>query len=150
MRMSYLPRLGFEFVCVENNAFFSYFGMGEIENYTDMNLHAKMGLFASNSNKEYVPYVVPQEHGNHTNTRMLEINDVLKFTTDSSFEFNVSSYTAAELTKATHTNELKKNSKTNVRIDYKVSGIGSNSCGPGLKEKYQLNEKNINFEFYFV
>lgn len=33
-------------------------------------------------------------------------------------------------------------------IDYKQSGIGSNSCGPVLEEKYQLNESEIDFSFY--
>ena len=51
------------------------------------------------------------------------------------------------LTKATHTDELQKTDKTYVRIDYKNSGLGSNSCGPGLPEKFQLNEKEINFKF---
>ena len=44
--------------------------------------------------------------------------------------------------------KLVKNGKTNVRIDYAVSGIGSNSCGPRIMEKYQINEKEIEFEFY--
>ncbi|NLB41604.1 MAG: hypothetical protein GX815_04970 [Clostridiales bacterium] len=47
-----------------------------------------------------------------------------------------------------HTDELRSNDKTNIRIDYKVSGIGSNSCGPELIEKYKLNVKSISFEFY--
>ena len=67
---------------------------------------------------------------------------------DDEFEFNVSLYTSDALTKAMHTNELKPNGKTNIRIDYKVSGIGSNSCGPELIEKYRLSEKDISFKFY--
>ena len=148
MRGIYLPRLGFEFCVNRKNAEFRYFGMGDKECYQDMQAHAKMGLYESNSDNEYVAYVVPQEHGNHTDTRMLEIENGLTFFTDSSFEFNVSSYTSKALTQAMHTDELYKNDKTNVRIDYKVSGIGSNSCGPVLKEKYQLNERNIKFTFY--
>ena len=47
-----------------------------------------------------------------------------------------------------HINELVKNNKTNVRIDYKVSGIGSNSCGPQLMGKYRLGRGKFNFSFY--
>ena len=54
----------------------------------------------------------------------------LNFIGDSEFEFNVSEYTSEVLTNAMHINELVKNNRTNLRIDYKVSGIGSNSCGP--------------------
>ena len=63
-------------------------------------------------------------------------------------EFNVSHYTAKMLMKANHWDELKKADFTNIRIDYKNSGIGSNSCGPELLEKYRLSEKEIRFAFY--
>ncbi len=145
---TYLPRLGFEFVSPEKNDSFEYFGMGEYENYCDMIQHAKMGMYQSDADSQYVNYVMPQEHGNHTRTKMLKMDRGISFYTDSEFEFNVSSYTSDALTKAMHTDELRSNDKTNIRIDYKVSGIGSNSCGPELIEKYKLNERNISFEFY--
>ena len=42
---------------------------------------------------------------------------------------------------------LKTDGKVHLRIDYKVSGIGSNSCGPTLDPKYQVNDKKIYFCF---
>ena len=42
---------------------------------------------------------------------------------------------------------VKKDGKIHVRIDYKNSGVGSNSCGPALPEKYRLSEKTIEFGF---
>jgi len=51
------------------------------------------------------------------------------------------------LYKAEHTDELVKDGKTHLRIDYKVSGIGSNSCGPQLEKAYRLAEKEIAFGF---
>ena len=144
----YLPRLGYEFTSPVKNDKFTYYAMGDGENYCDMHYHTKVGMFKSSADKEYVNYIYPQEHGNHTKAKMLEMENGLKFFTDGEFEFNVSSYTSENLTYAMHTDEIKKNGKTNIRIDYKVSGIGSNSCGPTLSEKYQLNEKVISFEFY--
>ena len=47
-----------------------------------------------------------------------------------------------------HIDELEDTGHITVRIDYKNSGIGSNSCGPMLLEKYRLSEKDIHFEFY--
>ncbi len=144
----YLPRLGYEFTLKKANDSFTYFGMGDKENYCDMHYHAKMGMYESNAKKEYVNYIVPQEHGNHTNAKMLNMGCGLEFTADDRFEFNVSEYTSEALTEAKHIDELVKNGKTNLRIDYKVSGIGSNSCGPALLEKYRLNERKIKFSFY--
>ena len=49
-----------------------------------------------------------------------------------------------------HTDELVKDKVTNVRIDYKVSGVGSGSCGPELSEKYQLREEKIRMNFWIT
>lgn len=145
---SFLPRLGFEFTSPCPNDTFTYFGMGEGENYCDMHHHTRMGMYESSAENEYVNYVMPQEHGNHTRAKLLKMGSGLTFFTDGEFEFNVSQYTKEALTDAMHTDELYKNGFTNIRIDYKVSGIGSGSCGPQLLEKYQLNEKEVHFEFY--
>lgn len=143
----YLPRFGMEFKLKNKNASFRYFGMGKEENYCDMNSHSTVGLFESNAKAEYVDYIMPQEHGNHTRCKMLEIKNGLSFYAKGEFDFNASLYTSEELTKCTHSNELVPFGGTNLRIDYKNSGIGSASCGPQLSEKYRLSEKHIEFGF---
>ncbi len=143
----YLPRLGFEFILAKGNDSFTYYGMGEHECYCDMNNHAKIGMFRSSAQKEYVPYIRPQEHGNHLHTKMLQLDCGLTFETEDEFEFCVSEYTPENITVAEHTDELTKNGYTNVRIDYKVSGIGTHSCGPRLDQKYQVKDKEILFKF---
>jgi len=142
----YLPRLGFEFSIPKSNEKFKYYGKGPLENYMDMCHHTKVGMYESSAKEEYVPYIVPQEHGNHTKTKQLHIGG-LKFWTKNEFQFNVSNYTSEILTKTMHESELIEGDNTIVRIDYKNSGIGSNSCGPELLEEYRLKEKNINFQF---
>ncbi len=107
---------------------------------------SSVGMFSSDADKEYVQYVVPQEHGNHTASKMLAIGN-MKIESENAFDFNVSNYSSRMLTKATHTDELNSDGKTYVRIDYKNSGLGSNSCGPALAEEFQLLEKEINFKF---
>ncbi len=145
----WLPRLGFEFRTPYENDKFMYFGMGDGENYTDMHFHTKVGFYESDADSEYVNYIMPQEHGNHIDTKLLEMLNGLKFKSDMGFEFNVSHYSAEGLMRAMHIDELEKETATIIRIDYKNSGIGSNSCGPELMEKYRLSEKNIdNFTFY--
>ena len=134
---------GMDFFLDYNADNFEYFGMGPKENYRDMCRSAKMGRYKSSADGEYVNYIMPQEHGNHTKTKYLKFENSLMFEGD--FEFNVSHYGAEMLTEAMHIDELKKSDCTNVRIDYKVSGIGSNSCGPEIAEKYRLDEKNIRF-----
>ena len=144
----WLPRLGYEFTLPGENNEFAYFGNGPFESYRDLCHAGRIGLHDSSAHKEYVHYVRPQEHGNHTAARWLRIGD-LEFSADD-MEINVSRFSGAALTAAEHTDELISDGKTHLRIDYKVSGIGSNSCGPSLEEKYRLAEKQVSFRFVIV
>lgn len=144
----WLPRLGFEIKVPYEINKFRYFGKGPYESYCDMNRASMVDWYESDADNEYVPYIMPQEHGNHTKTKVLKMENGLTFTAETEFDMNVSHYAIETIDKATHWNELKKDSVTNLRIDYKNSGIGSNSCGPELREKYRLAEKNIHFVFY--
>ncbi len=141
----WLPRLGYEFTLPGAMADFAYFGNGPMESYRDLCHAGGMGLFESSAAKEYVHYVRPQEHGNHTAVKWLQIGD-MEFAAEA-MEINVSRFSTAALTKAEHTDELVADGNTHLRIDYKVSGIGSNSCGPELEKPYRLAEKEISFRF---
>ncbi len=145
----FLPRLGLEFALREKNLPFGYFGMGPMENYCDMNHCATVGYYESCADGEYVPYIRPQEHGNHTAVRRLSI-DGLVFNGAPTFEMSVSRYSTEQLNRAEHTDELTEPYATHLRIDYKNSGLGSHSCGPALAERHQLSEKTINFSFSFA
>lgn len=142
----FLPRLGFEFTMKEKNLPFSYYGNGPWESYCDMCHAGMVGRYESSAEAEYVPYVRPQEHGNHVEVRLLRIGN-LQFEAEAPFECNVSAFSKEALTKAEHTDELISDGKTHVRIDYKVSGLGSHACGPALAEEYQLKEKEIAYLF---
>ena len=143
----YLPRLGFEFEINETD--FTYFGYGPGEAYIDMHNASRMGLYMSNAADEYVDYVRPQEHGNHYNTKYCKIGDYI-FISEKGFELNVSKFSAAELESKKHNFELVQGDRAYVRIDYKVSGIGSGSCGPQLLDKYKMNDKTVHFEFSLI
>ena len=142
----WLPRLGFEFKVPKSKSAFRYFGMGPYESYCDMNHASMIDMYESDAESEYVNYIVPQEHGNHTKTKVLEMTDGLTFESEN-MDINVSCYSGESLMYAQHQDELAKSDCTNIRIDYKNSGIGSASCGTELIEKYRLSEKNIHFEF---
>ena len=142
----WLPRFGYEFALPENVNRFGYYGNGPAESYRDLCHGGTVSWHESDADREYVPYVRPQEHGNHTGCRALRIGK-LEFFSDTDFEIHVSRYSTQALTAAEHTDELKADGKTHLRIDYKVSGLGSNSCGPDLEKPYRLEEKQIRFHF---
>ena len=141
----WLPRLGYEFTLPGTVRDFAYYGNGPVESYRDLCHAGRIGLFESTADKEYVHYVRPQEHGNHTAVRWLRIG-ALEFSAEE-MEINVSQFSTAALTRAQHTDELVADGHTHLRVDYKVSGIGSHSCGPQLERRYRLDEKQICFRF---
>ena len=54
------------------------------------------------------------------------------------------------LTETPHDFELKPLKETVVNIDYRHAGIGSNSCGAELEDKFKLSEKEILFTFRLI
>ena len=141
----WLPRLGFTFPLASKNAPMRYFGYGPLETYRDTYHHAHLDWHETTAQQEYVPYVYPQEHGNHFSTRRAEVCGKLGFACREGMDINLSLYTAKQLAKATHTDEIGASNGSYLRIDYKNSGIGSHSCGPELMHQYRLEEKNIHF-----
>ena len=143
---AWLPRFGFEWELPPTADAFSYYGSGPYESYCDSDHASSVGFYSSTADGEYVNYVRPQEHGNHNKTKMVAIGGLV-FTAFDLMEFNVSRYSTEALTAAAHTNELKKDGKVHLRTDYRVSGLGSASCGPEPLEEYKLSEKQIGFGF---
>ena len=55
------------------------------------------------------------------------------------FSFNLSPYTEWELTEKMHNYELERSGKMILHLDFAMSGVGSNSCGPELLEQYRVD-----------
>lgn len=146
-----IPRFGFELKMPAGNEIIRYFGMGPGNSYSDMHRFCRMGIYDSTVTDEFTDYIKPQENGNHTETRFLFVGDRegrgLYFKGMPSFNFSALHYTAEDMTNTGLSHDLRPVKDTVVRIDYKQAGIGSNSCGPKLDEKYAFNEKNFFYSF---
>ena len=141
-----LPRLGFEFVLPPHVREFDYFGFGPGQSYSDMYHHAALGSYHSSTDKEYVPFVRPQEHGNHIGVTRLDIGK-MRFEPQDKMEICVSRYSSHQLQRAEHIDELGESAGTYLRVDYRDSGLGTASCGPELSECHLVSEKKIDFSF---
>ncbi|MBP3378212.1 MAG: DUF4981 domain-containing protein [Clostridia bacterium] len=144
------PRFGLRLTMPEGSEQMGYFGYGPMESYIDKNLAAKLGEYHSTVTENYEPYVFPQENSTHYGCRWAEVHTVAGhgffFTSGEPFYFNASHFSPEQLDEKKHHFELEREAETTVIIDYKQSGIGSNSCGPQLDQKYIFNEEH--FEFY--
>ncbi len=149
--LPFLPRFGLQLAMPAGNECIAYYGMGPHSTYCDMHQAGKMAVFRSSVESAFTNYLFPQETGNHFRTKWAAVTDrlgrglLIKGMPE--FEFSALHYTPEDLTRAQHRRELLPRPETIVHIDYKQSGIGSNSCGPVLPPRYQLREKQFCYSF---
>jgi beta-galactosidase len=136
-----LPRLGVVLTLKAGFEKLSWFGRGPFENYSDRKRAAMVDLYESTVTDQYVPYIMPQEHGNHTDVRWLSLSSErvkLLVKAEGPMEFSVSHYTAQDLDSAYHTYDLHPRAEVILNLDYRQRGLGTESCGPGPLEHYKI------------
>lgn len=146
-----LPRFGLELAMPPGNEQLRYCGLGPGPAYCDMRHFCKKGIYDASVTEEFTPYIFPQETGNHYGTEWAAVFDAegrgLLFKGIQEFEFSALHYTAEDLDAAQLAKDLRPRKETIVRIDYKQSGIGSNSCGPELLPQYRFDEPQFCYSF---
>ncbi|MCD8046926.1 MAG: DUF4981 domain-containing protein [Clostridiales bacterium] len=148
---AYLPRLGLRLHLPKNMCKVEYYGYGPYESYIDKHQASWFGKFDAHVAAMHEDYIRPQENGSHYGCEYVTVADRthrLSVYNETPFSFNLSQYTAEELTKKAHNYELEKSGQTIFCIDYRQSGIGSGSCGPQLADKYRLNDTHYSFDFH--
>lgn len=155
-----LPRFGVRMILKKDMRNVNYIGMGPYESYVDKHHASWHGAFSASIDDMHEDYIMPQENGSHYDCSYVKIgslreNDIktdmsahsITATSAVPFSMNASPYTAEELTTAAHNYELPESGKSVLCIDYRQNGIGSNSCGPELDEKYRFDEDEWEFGF---
>ncbi len=138
----YAPRLGFVTQIDKSFNKVKYFGYGPYANYVDHRSHCIKDWHENTVENMEVTYVKPQENGSHSDCNYLEITDGNSIIgVQGEFSFSALPHTITEYEKTAHNWELPESSCTELCIDYFMSGVGSNSCGPSLAEKYQTPKK---------
>lgn len=74
-----LPRLGVVLTLKPAFEKIRWFGRGPFENYSDRKRAALIDLYESTVTDQYVPDIMPQEHGNHTDVRWLSLAFALSY-----------------------------------------------------------------------
>lgn len=143
-----LPRFGLRLFLPKEMTEVIYFGMGPMESYVDKHHAACHGVFTTNVKALHEDYIRPQENGSHFDCSYVTVSGGqtgLAAAGLTPFSFNASRYTQEELTAKAHNFELEACSSVVLCLDYRMNGIGSNSCGPRLMEKYRFDEEMFTF-----
>ena len=148
-----LPRFGIRMFLNKKMDEITYFGMGPQESYRDKHQASCHGLFRSKVAQMHEDYIRPQENGSHYDCDYVELTNGqcgIAAVSKNPFSFNVSVYTQEELERVSHNYELKESDSIVFCMDYAMNGIGSNSCGPDVLDKYRFAEEAFQFQFELI
>ena len=152
-QITYLPRFGLRFFLRDDFEDFSYYGSGPLESYEDKNLASYVDLHHTTVTNNHEDYVRPQENSSHYACRYATVSNdryLVRLDAETDFSVNASHYSQEQLKEKKHSWELIPEDRTVLCADYRMSGIGSASCGPDLDEFYRLSEKEFTFGLWFT
>lgn len=145
-----LPRLGVTLTLPDDFEGLEWFGRGPLDNYVDRCRAAAVGRWSGTVSGQYVPYVVPQEHGNKTGLRWMELTGeaaAVRFVPSRHCEGSATRFTPDDLFAARHTSDLAPRAEIIVNLDVRQRGLGTGSCGPDTLERYRIGAGDYALDF---
>ncbi|MHC5268586.1 glycoside hydrolase family 2 TIM barrel-domain containing protein [Enterococcus sp. LJL98] len=149
MNLPDFPRFGIVFPLNKQFNQVDYLGYGPYDSYVDKHHASYFGKHNQEISELFENYLKPQENGNHWKTIEVKVkgNQTCEITSQETFNFSFIPYSSEELSIARHSYDLPEVIGHYLTIDYKQNGIGSNSCGPYLLEKYRFSDQIFDWNF---
>ncbi|HDD33957.1 MAG TPA: beta-galactosidase subunit alpha, partial [Thermofilaceae archaeon] len=108
------------------------------------------GVYSTTVDEMFVPYLRPQECGNHTDVRWTALRDEegwgLLAIAAHVMEFSAHRCTPHDLEAAGHPHEIRWRDEIYLHLDYKQRGLGGASCGPDTLPQYEVWPEHASFE----
>ncbi len=151
--MSDLPRVGLLWRFVPGFERLRWLGLGPWDNYPDRQRSAWRAAHESTVTEQYVPYIMPQEHGLKCEVSWIELSEnsvpgrSLHVTSKRPVAFSASHFHPADLTAARHTIDLSPRKETILCLDAAHRGIGTGSCGPDTLPRYLVSGRCYHLDF---
>lgn len=150
-------RFGMQLVMPESFEKIIYYGRGPIENYSDRNHSADLGIYNQTVTEQFYPYIRPQENGTKTDIRWWKIlnneGKGLIFVSESPFSASALHYTIESLDDGEqkdqrHSFEVEPSPLTNFLIDKAQQGLAcEDSWGAIPLPQYRLPYGDYEFTF---
>ncbi|WP_308991005.1 glycoside hydrolase family 2 TIM barrel-domain containing protein [Mariniflexile litorale] len=153
-----IPKVGMQMGVQNKFNQMSWYGKGELENYTDRNHGFPIQQYGLPLKDFTEPYVMPQENGNRTDVRWMACttsnkNEGFLVVGSQPLSMSVWPYTQENLNEAKHTFDLVDAGYLTLNIDLIQMGIGGNDSWSPVgapMEKYQIPSKDYQYGFYIV
>jgi beta-galactosidase/beta-glucuronidase len=149
LELDTLPRLGVRMKIPGGFENMSWYGRGPEESYPDRKTGYRVDLHAGRVADQYVPYLRPQDNGNKTDVRWISLcnEEGLGLAVFAAPLLNVSAhhFTAEDLIRARHANELRIRDDIFLNLDHMQAGLGTGSCGPDTLFKYRIKPERTHY-----
>ena len=154
-----IPKLGFRLEMPKEMEQLSWFGRGPWDSYRDRKEACLPAIYQSTVTDQYEEYILPQEHGTKQEVRWLSLTNgegqgLLFVAPDqmaaSAVHFRPEDNYTSGGNRSRHTYQFKSCSTAVVNLDAVTRGLGNNSCGPDVLDKYELRAANTAFNFFII
>ena len=154
-----LPKLGFKLEMPQEIEQLAWFGRGPWDSYRDRKEACLPNIYQSTVTDQYEEYILPQEHGTKQEVRWMSVTNgegqgLLFVAPDqmaaSAVHFRPEDNYTNKDTRKKHTYEFVTCQNTVVNLDAATRGLGNNSCGPDVLDKYELKAANTAFRFFMI
>lgn len=150
-----IPRIGMELQLPARFDAANWFGLGPGESYIDKKGSQWVAIHSASLEELQTRYDVPQEYGNHVDTRWLKVTDAFghglavgyESEEHEYFEWALMKYGAECLEKAKHPCDLIARKGPLLRLDCRNAPLGTAACGPGPREDFKVPCRAYEFQF---
>ena len=147
-----LPKIGTQSIVPTGYEQMEWYGKGPYHNYQDRNLGTLLGIYEGTVDEQFVHYPYPQENGNKTQTRWVQLRNenglALIAKGYQALEVSARHYTDENLSNSAHTYELARTPEIYWNIDLGQCGLGNASCGSEVAlPPYRVSPEITHFGF---
>lgn len=148
--IQWLQKMGLSFALSGDMQTLEWFGKGPFETYPDRKTGAKTGKYQTAIDDISIPYIIPQDFGNHTDVRWAKISTGegtgLAFYGDHLMNVAINPYN--NLDTAWYPYQLERSQHPTLHIDHRVTGVGGTPVT--AREKYRTYPGEYDYSVYFM
>ncbi len=137
-----LARVGVRFVAPAGLEQLRWYGLGPHDTYPDRRRSGRVAIWSSTVSEQYVPFVVPQHHGSHLDTRWFELTDDVgsgfRVEAPRPLTFSALHHSVEALTGALTLADVDADDVVHVHVDAAMRGLGNAACGPEVLPRYRV------------
>ena len=145
-----MPKFGMRMRLPADDMQIKYYGRGPWENYPDRKRSAFLGIYESSVKDFETDYIHPQDNGNRTDVRWMEIGSI-RIDGCGPLCIRAWDYSEEDLLGKRHPNEITRGRFINLNIDQNVHGVGgADTWGKHTLPQYTIDGNQPHHYTFFL